>query len=319
MAEKERGSAGLALLLGSLFLLAVGQMLLLFAQRSYEAGLAYFRSYQLRLLAHSALLQAEADEEDDNEERAQEAARVLLQPGARQAVVTLEHEGAGTSLAFHRRRVRAKLENAGTEEVITEQLIQRFTVNFDESWRQLAATYGLVCHDSLTGAEYLPEGTVYASNREVNYPQDIKDIEKFLRDRSVGSDLAAEIQDSGLMRQVYYLQGAGSFYIPEGQKVWGSAVIVTASDTPLYLKKGCEFRDRVILLCGAPLSIGENVRLPQALIICKRSITIGKGSVVNGLVAAEGSITLNGSCQITKDETAVAPFSSVAFIADQNS
>ncbi len=319
MAEKERGSAGPVLLLGSLFLLAVGQMLLLFAQRSYEAGLTYFRSYQLRLLAHSALLGAEADEEDNNEKRAQEAARFVLQPGARQAVVTLEQEGAGSSVVFHRRRVRAKLENAGAEEVITEQLIQRFTVNFDESWRQLAATYGLVCRGDLTGAEYLPEGTVYASNREVSYPQDIKDIEKFLQDRTVGSDLAAEIQDSGLMRQVYYLQGAGSFSIPKGQKVWGSALIVTASDTSLSLKEGCEFRDRVILLCGAPLSIGENVRLPQALIICKQGITVGKGSVINGLVAAGGSVILKGACQITKDETVVAPFSSVAFIADQNS
>ncbi len=309
MARQNRGSAGLALLWGCLFLLALGQIVLLFAQRSYSATLAYFRGYQLRLLAHSALVRAEEDQLDRSGSWEQELAQVTLQPGAREAKVVVAHTTEATA-SFHHWQARASLEQALAKEVVSEQVLQRFTVDFPENYRHLAATYGLVCGGSLNGAEYLPEETVYASNREVSYPQT-----DFWQGRATNYLTVEEIKDSGLVRQVYYLDGGGTFSIPARQKVWGSALLITATNTTLSLGAGSEFRDRVILICGAPLLIGDNVRLPQALIIGKRGVTIGKNCVINGLVAAGGSITIKGPCQLTRDETVVAPFSSVAFIA----
>lgn len=306
-----RGSVHSAVLCGCLFLTALGQLALLYAGHSYEKALSFYRTCQLRLLAESALTACGSMSGALGGSGERELARVVLQPGSRQAIVTLR-QNVSADGCFRQLAAQAELADADSLSASEEgsQLLQRLELTLPPSVQELAAAYGLACSGSLSGAEYLPEGALYASGREVVFPQT-----DFLAGRAVSSLSASEIADIGLVRHFYYLTGGGTYTFAAGQRVWGSAVVAVAANTVLSLGEGCSFRDRLIFICRGPLKIGANVTLAQALIIAGGKVTVGSGCRISGVILSGGDIEIRGPLALTRDETVVAPFSSVNFIA----
>lgn len=306
-----RGSVYLAVLCGCLFLTVLGQLALLYAGHSYEKALSFYRTYQLRLLAESALTACDSLSDALGDSGELELARVVLQPGSRQAIVTLR-QNVSSDDCFRQLAAQAELADADSISAseVGSQLLQRLELTLPPSVQELAAAYGLVCSGSLSGAEYLSEGALYASGREVCLPQT-----DFLAGRAVSTLSADEVADIGLVRHFYYLTDGGTYTFAAGQRVWGSAVVAVAANTVLSLGEGCSFRDRVIFICCGPMKIGANVTLAQALIIAGGKVTIGSGCQINGVILSGGNIEIKGPLALTQDETVVAPFSSVNFIA----
>ena len=82
----------------------------------------------------------------------------------------------------------------------------------------------------------------------------------------------------------------------------------------ITIPAGSQFPDRLVLISeNGDITLGSNVKLSQALIMAKGTVTIGAGSSINGFVLAN-NIVLKGDVALTPDIGAAAPIATPAYI-----
>ena len=159
----------------------------------------------------------------------------------------------------------------------------------------------------------MPDEGIHTSTEEVIIPQIsfLKNTGEFKRSISaLGMD---DVRQYGLDKRFYYLTNTGSpTTFTKNLKVYGTAVISTEGS--IIIESGCQFFDRVIFLVKGTLTIKDDVKLPQVLVVSYGRVTIGTGCQIGGVIFSGSNIELQGSSELTYDENVVAPFSSAFYI-----
>lgn len=300
--KTNRGSISLLTLLICSFLATSSLIFSYFLQHEYQQHLTFLRSQQLQLLGTSAL------EFLQKQEAMPTADSILL-------TTTLYPHAVPATLSY------AKLQGRDGQ-IIQHKLLARcqairhilsyhsFTLHPDNL--ELAQSYGIISAKKVVGAEYLPEGRTYTSNREFIFPQT-----SFLTNNSVTLDVA-EVRLNGFDGLLHYTPSINQtltiqYNSSSNKKIHGPGIIIAKGS--IVIKKNTILPDSLILISEAgTITLEENVTLGKALLFSHGAMTIGAGCQVNGLVFANNSVLINGPISFTKDIESVARFISTSSI-----
>lgn len=294
--NRSRGNASLVLLSTALMLLVIAQLFFLYVGREYERHLQYLRAEQLRLFCFSAM---ESLAGKTVRAGSKQWFKTVLYPGEMEACVsstlTVSDDQCVSCL-----EVQAECNSE-------RQLLRQVKFSLPKLLQQEAAQCGIISSAEVVGAEFLPQGTLYTSGREVIFPR-AKDCAW-----QAVTELPMDVlRLNGLCRRFYYLDDYRGVAFTSGMKIYGSGLI--AAEGSITIADGCEFTDDIILFSEQKIKIGRNVKLPHALLLAKKGISVGSGCRIGGVLLSGGRIEFTGSVDFSHDENLVAGFTSVYYI-----
>ncbi len=293
--QRKRGSVSLSLLITGMLLLLAAQLFYLYAGREYEKHQQQIRAEQLRLLCFSAM-------ENLAEESCRDGNKVFT------ASFYLGDAAAAVSS-----KVKISEDQCVRYTEITaecgelRQRLRQAYFSLPESVQQQARACGIISGASVIGAEFLPPETLYAGGREVMFPA----AEAFAY-QAIGELPMETLRLDGLSRRFYYLDDYRGLSFTGGMKVAGSGLI--AAQGTISVADGCEFTDQIVLLSEKQIIIGDNVRMPQALLLSRKGIRVGRGCSIGGVLLSGGNIEFTDTVSFSHHEGLVAGFSSFYYI-----
>lgn len=296
MKDNSRGSAAVILLVTGLIILFITQLFVLYTAREYEKQAAYLHSSQLRLLARSWMTALSGKEVPPGEKI---WLQTVLYPGRVTAQVS-------SNTACSRDETVKYLE-ISAKSPSEEHKIRQVSFVLNDSYRDMAQKYAVISGKNITGTEFLPDGVLYTSNKEVSLPAPYD-----LSPWSI-NELPAEIlRQEGLGRRFYYIDDYNGFTFAAGMEVCGSGLI--AADGKITVGSGCRIAGPLILIAAGKITVQDDCCLDNVLLLSKKSIVIGRDCRINGVMISEGDIEFMSDVDFTHDEKMVALFSSVYYI-----
>ena len=122
---------------------------------------------------------------------------------------------------------------------------------------------------------------------------------------------ALELQRDGLSGWIYLCKKEIS--LPKGLNVNGDGILAFADD--VTIGDNTVFTGRIIILANRNLRIGNHVKLEKALLLCRRKLTVGTDSIINGAVMAQQNAIIDSKSDskssITGDREVLEPFYSI--------
>lgn len=292
---RSKGSVSIALLVVGLVVLLLAQIFYLYAGKEYEKHQQLIRAEQLRILCASTIeTLSAANIPDENK-----AFNVCLYPGAVPAAVS-------SKVKFSDDQCIKYLEvTAECGEL--RQVLRQTYFSLPEAVKVQAHIYGIISGTSVTGAEFLPPETLYTGTGEVMLPP----AEAFAF-QAIEELPMETLRLNGLSKRFYYLDDYRGLTFDRGMKVYGSGLI--AAQGNIIISDNCEFKDPIILLTEKKIEIGDNVKLPQALLLSRKGIKVGSGCSIGGVMMSNGVIEFTDTVSFLHHENLVAGFSSFYYI-----
>ncbi|MEE3381938.1 MAG: hypothetical protein VZQ81_08650 [Succiniclasticum sp.] len=167
----------------------------------------------------------------------------------------------------------------------------------------------LTVRGSVSGAETLAKnGVLYASSCGASFPEfKVDSFRNWVEGGfTSGNDMA---KDGIPMRRMYVIRDR--FTLKRNGIVTGTGILVFQR-TGIF-QDHIEFPDRVVIIAGEDLVLGEEVHFAKALILCEGTVYIRNGASVNGAVFANRVVVQGDTVKITKDTDVVRPFSTILF------
>ncbi len=292
---RSKGSVSIALLVVGLVVLLLAQIFYLYAGKEYEKHQQLIRAEQLRMLCASTIeTLSAANISDENK-----AFNVCLYPGAVSAAVS-------SKVKFSDDQCIKYLEvTAECGEL--RQVLRQTYFSLPESVKVQAHSYGIISGTSVTGTEFLPPETLYTGTGEVMFTP----AEAFAF-QAIEELPMETLRLNGLSKRFYYLDDYRGITFGRGMKVYGSGLI--AAQGNIIISDNCEFTDPVILLTEKKIEIGDNVKLPQALLLSRKGIKVGSGCSIGGVMISNGTIEFTDTVSFSHHENLVAGFSSFYYM-----
>lgn len=291
-----KGSIGLLLLWCCCFITLIVSLASYFLTEAHRLQRQKLQQLQLRTLAGSAIIHL--------------AQQSTLQEGThRLGAVTLYPGKLSATLDYGYLKSRDNSFNFLYTRAATSQDSSYFQKSYfqpSEEIYSLTQNYGVIATYGITNSKYLPQGTLYTSNREFTLPS---------------FELLEQFSQSSLDQEAWHANGGrGSFilirnsttptrlsYVKETPIVGGTLLLASRGD--LILEKNFHASEQLILITDRGIiTLEDNVTLNKALIISGGRLTIGKNCKINGIIMAHDRIVLQGNCNITRDTDVVAPF-----------
>lgn len=297
MMVSEKGAIGLPCVLLASVLLLCAQLVLLYSGRAYEREVDFIRGRQLRQLCTSVFLAKSTALQPAGEELCYEG---TLQPG-RLAVQATQKSTYSTDGQINFWEVKASAADVGAV-----QHLCRLRVDFDPSLQEMAAVACLAA-GRLEGADYLSQAALYTSIEEVTLPE-----VSFLKGKCPNSINQKTVEDEGFSSRFYYINTNTTLSLGSSKGLRGKTLL--AKQGFINIPAGSQFPDRLVLISeNGDITLGSNVKLSQALIMAKGTVTIGAGSSINGFVLAN-NIVVKGNVTLTPDIGATAPIATPAYV-----
>lgn len=298
---KARGSISMFLLLICLLLVGVTHLAFTWSVKENEKVRQYIISSQLRNL-NGSFYQRKCAEDIAGTTMLYEG---TWNPGNYKVVVTATNTYSSDGLI---RLLEYSAKAEGLAQV--EQCLRQFTVSFSQSWQEIAKEHALISVN-FTGKEFLNQEQLYiqATKEEVKAPDF-----GFMKGKAVSGMAYTDLNSWGLLSRFCYATGS-DYSFPEKKTFRGSAVFI--NQEMISVGNNVYFPDRIVLAStstglNTPVKIGKNVRMDKALIISPKTVTIGEGCQITGLIIAN-NIRLLGNATFTPDASVVAPFVSLVY------
>lgn len=292
---RSKGSVSVALLVVGLVFLLLAQIFYLYVGREYEKQQQLIRAEQLRMLCASTIESLSAADISDKNK----TFKVCLYPGAVPAAVSSKMKVSDDQCIRY-------LEVTAECGELRQRLRQTY-FSLPETVKEQAHHYGIISGTSVTGAEFLPSETLYTGTGEVMFPP----AEAFAF-QAIEELPMETLRLNGLSKRFYYLDDYGGVTFDRGTKVYGSGLIAVQGN--IIISDNCEFTDPVILLTEKKIEIGNNVKLPQALLLSRKGIVVGSGCSIGGVMISNGNIEFTDTVSFAHHENLVAGFSSFYYI-----
>lgn len=292
---RSKGSVSVALLVVGLVFLLLAQIFYLYAGREYEKQQQLIRAEQLRMLCASTIESLSAADISDKNK----TFNVCLYPGAVPAAVSSKMKVSDDQCIRY-------LEVTAECGELRQRLRQTY-FSLPETVKEQAHHYGIISGTSVTGAEFLASETLYTGTGEVMFPP----AEAFAF-QAIEELPMETLRLNGLSKRFYYLDDYRGVTFDRGMKVYGSGLI--AAQGSIIISDDCEFTDPVILLTEKKIEIGDNVKLPQALLLSRKGIVVGSGCSIGGVMISNGNIEFTDTVSFSHHENLVAGFSSFYYI-----
>ena len=291
--NNERGSITLPCLLIAFILLALTTGMAAFTVREYEHTREYIRGRQLRLLAASALVQAEAVEAGETL-----LLEKILYPDKVKVALTLAKSRSSDGFIC---KTEAVAETAG--QTGAKQRFMQCSFRLADEQQALVREYAMI-GKQFTGLEQLDAEARYIQAQEVSLPQ--VSFMKGLQLSSTVSDMASDGFGAGF----YYING-GYIFPMGGKTIGGSTVFVANKNIDIY--PNTRFTGRIALISeqGA-ITISKNCRFDNALLIAPQVI-ISAGCELHGCIISS-SIVINGAGRFLPAAAVAEPFVSAVTI-----
>ncbi len=297
MMVSEKGAIGLPCVVLALVLLLCAQLVLLYAGSAYERELDYIRMQQLRQLCSSVFLAKNDALQPAGEELCYEG---TLQPGKLAVKVTCQSTYSADGQANFL-EVKASAADVGAV-----QHLCRLQVGFSPTLQEMAAASCLAAR-KLEGADYLSQAALYTSVEEVKLPE-----VSFLKGKCPNAISQKTVEDEGFSSRFYYINTNSTLSLGSSNGLRGQTLLVKQGF--ITIPAGSRFPDRLVLISeNGDITLGSNVKLSQALIMAKGTVTIGAGSSINGFVLAN-NIVLKGNVTLTPDTGATASIATPAYV-----
>lgn len=297
-----RGNISVAILAIGLFLAVTAHLAIVCVARTAQLQMEDLRRRQLRLLCSSAITRLAQQELESGECT---PVALTLHPGNVPATLV-------SNVAYSEDNCFRYLETSVEAEEESHHL-RNVHFQLSEQMQEQGRKFMLISRKPLLGSEFLSEEGIYTSTEEVKIPR----IE-FLKNTSSAkrsiSDLSMDdVKLYGLDKRFYYLTNASNpLTFSKNLKVYGTAVIATEGS--VIIESGCQFFDKVIFLSKGNITIKDDVKLPQALLLAYGKVTVGTGCQLGGVVFSDSNIELLGSSKLIHDAEVVARFSSAFYI-----
>ena len=292
-----KGSISISILIGSLFLAALTQTILIFSMHTKSSALEELEDYQLRKLCGSIAKRFETHTITDGTETWPD---VILEPGHHKVKVIQTLENSDDALLSYM-TIGAISNNDHSF------YMRKLTVNLPNIVKEKVKDYPIIYKNSISGTEYLNNRPLYTSTKEEVMP-----LFKFLNTKAISSLMPEDAIQDGLSSRFYYLPTNTTFSFKSNSKIHGSTVFVNAGN--INIASNCIFYDRIMLVSGAGnITIGKNVNFKKAVIIARGTISIDSDSKINGLIIGN-QVILKGPITLSPDEEVVTPFSSTYFL-----
>ena len=291
--NKQQGGITIPCLLVAFLLLALSTGVLAFTTREYEHTKDYLIRRQLRLLASSALTQAEA---------VHDGSAVLLDsvlyPHKDRVLLTLNKTKSSDGLISKMEAVAEAVSHAGA----MQRFMQcSFRLAPDE--QALAREYALI-GVNIQGLELLNAETRYIQAKEVSLPQ-----VSFLQTLN-SNTTASNIASDGLNAGFYYING--SFTFPTGGKTIAGSTLFAVSRN-IEINANTRFTGRVAFISEkGTISISKNCRFDNALLIAP-NVFIQEGCKLSGCIISP-SIVIQGAGSFAPSTAVAEPFISAVTI-----
>ena len=172
-----------------------------------------------------------------------------------------------------------------------------------------ASLVPLTVRGSVSGAETLAKnGVLYASSCGASFPEfKVDSFRNWVEGGfTSGSDMA---KDGIPMRRMYFIRDR--YNVKGNGTVTGTGILVFQRTGIFQDHSG--FPDRVVIIAGEDLVIGEEVHFAKALIFCEGTLYIRNSASENGAVFANRFVIQGDTVNITKDTDVVRPFSTILF------
>lgn len=292
---RSKGSVSVALLVVGLVFLLLAQIFYLYVGREYEKQQQLIRAEQLRMLCASTIESLSAADISDKNK----TFNVCLYPGAVPAAVSSKMKVSDDQCIRY-------LEVTAECGELRQRLRQTY-FSLPETVKEQAHHYGIISGTSVTGAEFLPPETLYTGTGEVMFP-----LAEAFAFQAIEELPMETLRLNGLSKRFYYLDDYGGVTFDRGMKVYGSGLIAVQGN--IIISDNCEFTDPVILLTEKKIEIGNNVKLPQALLLSRKGIVVGSGCSIGGVMISNGNIEFTDTVSFSHHENLVAGFSSFYYI-----
>lgn len=295
--RSSKGSFSLVFLVGILFLSLFSQIVLLYVKKDYKNTLNYAYNLQQRKLCHSVgkwwLTKAPIEEKLSFE--------YTLYPGKRKTII----EGTRN---FSEDKCFEKL-SVGVSSDSLSQNLNYLSFTPTAEIKELGTQHMFISRSSLNGAEYLTDKTLYTS---ITGSFKLPSID-FLSGLARTNLTMDDVHDYGFSNNIYYLANSLTLtYLTTAKTTKGNELIACKQN--ITIKKNFNAPGRLILISKGSITIEDNVKLGNVLIITNNNVTLGANCSINGVILANGKITIKGKGTFSHDATAVASFASPFFI-----
>lgn len=190
---------------------------------------------------------------------------------------------------------------AGSEKFSLQQL----KITLPRSVKEIGQHYTLASGKTLTGAENLPEGIVYAENMG-SILTDIN-VKNFAAFQEMAFPTKTMFEEYGLSGALYYDDGNYSKSIASPSKnIKGQGFL--AAKMSIFIADAAKMPDFCVIISDGQIEVGKNAVLGKALLLSKYDITIKSGAAVNGIVLCDGRLIVENGAAVTRDESVLQPF-----------
>ena len=291
------GGCSLILLLGMLYLLMLGHLILLHVKNDFQRTVEQIQGLRERQLCSSLatwLL-------NQQEPPPSLSFTTSFMPGAVQVNVQASQSQSSDN-AFSKLNVQVTSK-------FSQQNLNRWQFSPSSEHQLLGAQYMFISKYQPEGASYISDSKLYTSTGSPALP----DI-SFLNGKAHTSLDMEELHDYGFDSNFIYLTSSKTItYKTTAKTTKGNGLIACTSG--ITLDKNFTHSGRLILISNASITIGDSVKLPNALIIAKNNVTIGTGCTLKGVIFAGNKIKILGKGNFTHDASAVASYASAFYIA----
>ena len=296
-----RGSMSLMLLVICLFAVLIAQLALFLTNQEFRETIVELRGRQLQELCYSAM---DGDEYHNIIYGKGILAEVKLEPGGVKGKLLYDSSRSEDGLLSG-----LKLQAVSADGVERKMCLN--TLELPPTLVDLAASYQLIYKTDIEGTEYLEDTQIYTSSEEVRVPQ-----VEFLYNVGLDPVNDDKLFKNGFDSRFYYLKdkASGRRFRFSGRKTYyGSTVFCCQGD--IYMGDNSNFPGRTVFIArNGNIELGSNVQLSNAVIIADRSVIIGSGCKIKGVIYGD-IIRIRGKSEFIKDEKIVAHFSSRRFIS----
>ncbi len=280
-----------------LYLLMLAHLVLLHVQKDYQRTLEQIQALRERNLCQNVA--------EWMVKQAQPPAKLefssIFQPGAVPVAVEASQEQSSDN-------VFTKL-NVNVKSKFSQQSLNRWQFSPSGEHQLLGAQHMFISKYQPEGASYISDSHLYTSTGSPALPEI-----SFLNGKAHTSLDMEELHEYGFDSNFIYLTSSKTItYKTTAKTTKGNGLIACTSG--LTLEKNFTHQGRLILISNASITIGDNVKLPNALLIAKNNVNIGTGCTIKGVIFAGNKIKITGKGNFTHDASAVASYASPFYIA----
>ncbi len=274
----------------------LGHLILLHVKKDYQQTVEQIQGLRERQLCSSLATWLQNQEEPPPNL----CFTTSFRPGAIQAKVQASHSQSSDK-AFSKFNVQVTSK-------YSHQSLNRWQFIPSNEHQLLGAQYMFITK-ALEGTSYISDSKLYTSIGSPMLPEI-----SFLNGKAHTKLDMEELHNYGLDSNFVYLTSSKTItYQNTAKTTRGNGLIACTSG--ITLEKNFTHNGRLILISNASITIGDSVKLPNALIIAKNNVTIGTGCTLKGVVFAGNKIKILGKGNFTHDASAVASYASAFYIA----